>query len=139
MLKLQFDVTKDMTSSLTSLLGEEELLFFCPIRMVYDSQKRLKHNETFEPDYVQISKSYILNLDSIIHLPQGAKKDADTKMDWIKLFLPENSDRDWIENMIFSQCAQSIIQILIVMLAEERWDRILAQQWVAEKMAFFRA
>ena len=29
--------------------------------------------------------------------------------------------------MIFSQCAQSIIQILIVMLAEERWDNILAQ------------
>lgn len=26
--------------------------------------------------------------------------------------------------MIFSQCAQSIIQILIVMLAEERWDSI---------------
>ena len=31
---------------------------------------------------------------------------------------------DWIENMIFSQCAQSTIPILIVMPAEERWDRI---------------
>ena len=38
--------------------------------------------------------------------------------------------------MIFCQCAQSAIPILIVMPTEERWDRISAQQWVADKMAF---
>ena len=42
---------------------------------------RLEHNEAFESDFVQISKSYILNLDCIIHPPQGSKRDADIKMD----------------------------------------------------------
>ena len=113
--------------------------------MVYDSQKlrrkrveQLEYNETFEPDFVQISKSYILQYWILIFIySKEPKRMLILKGIKSKLFLP--AIRDWIENIIFSQRAQSIIQILIVMLAEERLDRILAQQWVAEKMAFFSA
>ena len=103
--------------------------------MVYDSQKlrrkrveRLVHNGTFKPNSVQISKSYILNLDSIIHLHQGAKKDADIKINWIKIISPIVPNQILIgielENMIFSRCVQSATPILIVMPAEERWHRL---------------
>ena len=75
-------------------------MFFCPIKMVYDSQKlrrkrveQLEHNETFEPDFVEISKSYILQYWILIFIySKEPKRMLILKGIKSKLFLPAIRD-----------------------------------------------